>query len=157
MTNNKLKFSIISATLVSVLALSMSVANGHAKMPTADIGGKAQVTLEVAASEPEITRGLMYRTSLAPDAGMVFLFRPNREVNFWMYHTLIPLDMLFVKNGKIIKLFEDVPPCKSTNPNDCPTYPVGRGIDVTEVIELAGGYAKQHGIKEGDAVSFELP
>lgn len=157
MTKNQIKSSLLSLTILSVVGLSASFADGKAKMPTVDIGGKAKVTLEVADTEPKITRGLMYRTSLAPDAGMVFLFRPPREVNFWMYHTLIPLDMLFVKDGKIVKLVADVPPCKSENPSDCATYPGGRGVDASEVIELAAGYAKQHGIKEGDTVTFNLP
>lgn len=157
MTKETLKFSILTLTVCSIMGLSVSFANGKAKMPMVDIAGKANVTLEVADTEPKITRGLMYRTSLAPDAGMVFLFRPNREVNFWMYHTLIPLDMLFVKNNKIVKLIADVQPCKSENPQDCATYPGGRGVDVSEVIELAAGYAKQHSIKEGDTVTFNLP
>lgn len=157
MTKNVMKISFLALTIGAVMGLSVSFANGKAKMPMVDIGGKAKVTLEVADTEPKITQGLMYRTSLAPDAGMVFLFRPNREVNFWMYHTLIPLDMLFVKNGKIVKLIADVQPCKSENPRDCATYPGGRGVDVSEVIELAAGYAKQHGIQEGDTVTFNLP
>ncbi len=157
MTRNMLKFSVLSLTICTVMGLSVSFANGKAKMPMVDIAGKAKVTLEVADTEPKITRGLMYRTSLAPDAGMVFLFRPNREVNFWMYHTLIPLDMLFVHNGKVVKLIADVQPCKSENPSDCATYPGGRGVFVSEVIELAAGYAKQHDLKEGDTITFNLP
>lgn len=127
-----------------------------AKMPMAKIGDNV-VKLEVAATEAEIQRGLMFRTSLADDAGMVFLFRPPRPVNFWMYNCLIHLDMLFVKDGKIIKIFENVPPCKSKDYHDCPTYPAGDGILVSEVIEVKGGYAKEHNVKEGDAVSFDLP
>jgi len=157
MTNKLIKASVLSLTLFSIMGLSVSFAIGKAKMPMVDIAGKAKVTLEVADTEPKITRGLMYRTSLAPDAGMVFLFRPNRQVNFWMYHTLIPLDMLFVKDGKIVKLIADVQPCKSENPNDCAIYPGGKGVDVSEVIELEAGYAKQHGIHEGDVVTFNLP
>lgn len=157
MTNKLIKTSILSLTIVSIMGLSAGFAASKAKMPTVNIAGKATVTLEVADTEPKITRGLMYRTSLAPDAGMVFLFRPNRQVNFWMYHTLIPLDMLFVKNGKIVKLMADVQPCKSENPNDCAIYPGGKGIDVSEVIELAAGYAQQHNIQEGDTVTFNLP
>jgi len=125
-------------------------------MPIAKLGGKV-VKLEVAITPAEIQKGLMYRTSMPEDAGMVFIFNPGRAVNFWMYHTLIPLDMLFVKDGKIVKLFENVPPCRSEDPNGCPTYPDGPGIDVSEVVELNGGYAGRHGIKEGDPIAFELP
>ncbi len=125
------------------------------KMPMAKIG-KNNIQLEVAQSDHEIQRGLMYRTSLGKDAGMVFLFTPPRGVRFWMYHTLIPLDMLFIKDGKIIKIIEHVPPCKSENPKNCPTYPPDKDVVVDQVIELNGGYCKNHNVKEGDSVEFDL-
>lgn len=129
----------------------------EAKMPLAKIGANNVVKLEVAASDAEIERGLMYRTSLPEDQGMVFLFHPPRPVNFWMAHCFISLDMLFVKDGKVIKIFENVPPCRAQNPMDCPTYPAGKGIEVSEVIEVAAGYAKRHSVKLGDAVTFDMP
>jgi len=65
--------------------------------------------------------------------------------------------MCFVLNGRIVKIFEDVPPCRSEDPNGCITYPGdGEGIDVSEVVELSAGYVKKHGIKEGDKVDFKL-
>jgi len=126
-------------------------------MPTVTIGTGNVVKLEVASTDAEIARGLMYRTSLPEDCGMVFLFRPTRAVSFWMYHTLISLDMCFVKDGKIIAICQEVPPCRSQNAQDCPTYPSGGPIAVSEVIELKGGYARRHGIKEGDPVTFTIP
>ena len=99
----------------------------------------------------------MFRTSLPEDQGMVFLFHPPRPVNFWMYHTKISLDMLFVRSGKIIRIFENVPPCTSEDPRECPTYPQGPGLEASEVIEVQAGYAKKHKVKEGDKVTFELP
>lgn len=126
-------------------------------VPTVKIGADNVVKLEVAATREEIEHGLMYRTSLAEDHGMVFLFHPARAVNFWMYHTLIPLDMVFVKNDKVIKIFDNAQPCHSENSQDCPTYPPGRGLEASEVIELQAGYAAKHNIKEGDSVSFTLP
>lgn len=128
-----------------------------AKMPMARIGKDNIVTLEVATTEAEIQRGLMQRTSLGKDAGMVFIFNPQRAVNFWMFNCLMPLDMLFIKDGKIVRIFEHVPPCKSSNPQDCPTYPSGRGVEVSHVIEVNAGYAKAHDLKVGDPVSFETP
>ncbi|PWT95664.1 MAG: hypothetical protein C5B53_11040 [Candidatus Melainabacteria bacterium] len=135
----------------------MMPAKASARMPIARIAGKNLVHLEVAATESEIERGLMYRTFMPEDNGMVFLFSPPRPVKFWMYHTLISLDMCFIHNGKIVKICEEVPPCRSENPMECPTYPKGPGFVVSYVLELNGGYAKRHGIKEGDEVVFELP
>jgi uncharacterized protein len=129
----------------------------ESKMPTAKIGTDNTVTLEVAQSDAEIERGLMYRTSLPEGQGMVFLFHPPRPVNFWMAHCFISLDMLFVKDGKVIKIFENVPPCHAKDAHDCPTYPAGEGIEVTEVVELTAGYSKRHKVKVGDPVSFEMP
>jgi uncharacterized protein len=126
-------------------------------VPTVKIGADNVVKLEVASTREEIEKGLMYRTSLPEDQGMVFLFHPARAVNFWMYHTLIPLDMLFVKNDKVVKIFANAQPCHSENSQDCPTYPPGKGLDASEVIELQAGYAEKHNVKEGDSVSFELP
>ena len=145
-----------SLLLLTQIALGGAFSKAAAKAPVAKIGGKNIVKLEVASTEAAITKGLMFRTSLPEDSGMVFLFNPPRAVNFWMYHTLIPLDMLFVKDGKIVKLFEQVPPCKSEDPHGCPDYPNGPGINVSEVIEVNGGYAKRHGVKEGDTVVFDL-
>src|SRR5271163_4127639 len=149
--------TLLFAAVVSVSASVCSVPKAFGAMPTATIGDGNVVKLEVAATPQEITRGLMYRTSIPEDCGMVFLFHPERPVNFWMYHTLISLDMCFIRNGKIIKICQDVPPCHSEDKDKCPLYPSGGEILVSEVIELKGGYTRRHGIKEGDSVSFTVP
>lgn len=136
---------------------SPQAASAEAKMPTAQLGSKSNIVkLEVASSQEEIQRGLMFRTSLPADQGMVFLFHPPQKANFWMCHTLIPLDMLFIKDGKIVHIFEDVPPCKSPNCDNCATYPAGDGLEVSEVLEVNAGYAKQHKLKINDPVTFEF-
>jgi uncharacterized protein len=144
-------FLTASCTLLSCIP-------AFAEMPSVTIGKENVVKLEVASTQQEIEHGLMYRTALPEDSGMVFVFHPEQHVHFWMYHTLISLDMCFVHNGKIVKVFQDVPPCKSENSDDCPLYPSTReGMLVSEVIELKAGYARRHGIKEGDAVVFHIP
>jgi len=162
-TDVGLKMAVLLIIGVSAMfAASRGESAGHvpetpASVPTVKIGADHVVKLEVASTPDEIQRGLMYRTSLAEDQGMVFLFHPARAVNFWMFHTLIPLDMLFVKNDKIVKIFANAQPCHSENSQDCATYPPGKGLEVSEVIEVQGGYAAKHNVKEGDSVSFELP
>jgi hypothetical protein len=150
-------FRLALNSAITAAALFSQVSEGaEAKMPLVKIGTTV-VKLEVAASDQEIERGLMYRTSLPEDQGMVFLFHPPRPVNFWMAHCFISLDMLFVKDGKVIKIFENVPPCHAKNERECPTYPAGPGIEVSEVVELAAGFAKRHNVKVGDPLSFDLP
>jgi uncharacterized membrane protein (UPF0127 family) len=145
---------LLAAVLVAPLT-SSGAGCAEAKMPTAKIGTN-EIKLEVAASEMEIERGLMYRTALPEDQGMVFLFHPPRPVAFWMCHTLIPLDMLFINGGKIVKIFHSVPPCKSPDCTNCVNYPSGKKQDVSEVIEVNAGYAKRHNVHEGDTVDLEL-
>jgi hypothetical protein len=139
------------------LAAAISAAAADAKMPTAQIGNN-KIKLEVASTPAQIQRGLMYRTAMPEDNGMVFIFRPARGVRFWMAHCFIPLDMLMIKDGKIVKIFENVPPQRDLPEDQCPTYPSAKEPEVTvsEVVEVNGGYAKRHGIKEGDQVKFSL-
>lgn len=150
----------VHAQAIACLLMLLCVLNmppAWSAMPTACIGKNNIVRLEVASTPEEVQRGLMYRTALPEGAGMVFLFHPPALEKFWMYHTLIPLDMCFVLNGRIVKIFENVPPCRSENRGDCPTYPGnGPGITVSEVIELPAGYVRRHGIKEGNKVTFQL-
>lgn len=144
--------------VLSALALPLPSIAAEAKMPIAQIGNN-KIKLEVASTQEQIRRGLMYRTSLPEENGMVFLFHPASQVRFWMAHCFISLDMLMIKDGKIVRIFENVPPCKAADEKECPTYPPSTepAVDVTEVVEVNGGYAKRHDIKEGDCVKFLLP
>src|ERR1700690_2661917 len=94
--------SLLPATFLAIVLSQSGMQGAFAKMPLAKIGSNT-VKLEVATTEAEIEKGLMYRTSLPEDQGMVFLFTPPRAVNFWMAHCFISLDMLFVRDGKIVK------------------------------------------------------
>ncbi len=149
--------TVFRAALVLMSLLFLCDVSAFAKVPTVQIGDN-KVKLEVASTPDQIQRGLMYRTSMAEDHGMVFLFHPGSSVKFWMAHCFITLDMLMIKDGKIVKIFENVPPCKAVDEKDCPTYPAKDepSVDVTEVVEVNGGYSKRHGIKEGDTVGFSL-
>jgi uncharacterized membrane protein (UPF0127 family) len=104
--------------------------------------------VELAVSEQEQEIGLMGRTKLADDAGMIFLFDQAGEVSFWMKDTLIPLDMLFIdEHGRIFNIKENAQPQDLT--------PVPSAGPAKAVIELAGGNAKAHGIKVGNMVEYK--
>ncbi len=106
--------------------------------------GQQTIGLEVAATPLEQQIGLMSRTSLAQDRGMLFPFKPARGVNFWMKNTLIPLDIIYLYQG-VVEEIHNAPPCKA---EPCPTYPSQTTID--QVIELAAGQAETLGLKVGD-------
>lgn len=92
-----------------------------------------RILLEVTRTPQEQAMGLMYRTALADDRGMLFSFASPRPVSFWMMNVKIPLDMVFLRNGEVKAIAADVPPC-TTSP--CPTYGPADAID--QVIELRG-------------------
>jgi uncharacterized protein len=108
---------------------------------------QVKLKLAVAATPMQQQIGLMYRTSLLDDEGMLFSFEPARPVAFWMKQTLIPLDMLYIRSGIVREIQANVPPCKA---DPCPSYPSKTTID--QVIEIRGGLAEKLGIKVGDRV-----
>lgn len=116
-----------------------------------ELGGET-IDLEVTRTPEEQATGLMYRSSLADDRGMLFSFSPAQPVRFWMKNVVIDLDMVFIHEGKIVGIAADVPPCDST---PCGTYGPGFGVLVDEVIELRGGRAAELGLAVGDAVAVK--
>lgn len=117
---------------------------------TAEMAGQ-QISLEVARTPQEQAMGLMYRTSLDPDRGMLFSFGWPQPVSFWMKNTKIPLDMVFLLKGQVKAIEANVPPC-TTNP--CPSY--GPQTLIDQVIELRGGRAAELGLKAGDQVIIKF-
>ena len=137
--------------LSSPLPVSSIPTQGQ-KLPisaTAVIAGKT-IKLEVAKTPQQQAIGLMYRTSLPDDQGMLFNFNPPQPVAFWMKNTLIPLDMVFLRNGVVQTLIGNAPPCKS---DPCDGFPSSKTID--QVIELRGGLAAELGLKVGDRVTIQ--
>lgn len=103
--------------------------------------------VEVARTEEEQARGLMFRDSLAPDAGMLFPFVPPRPASFWMKDTFIPLDMIFVRpDGSIARI------AVNTVPHSL--EPVQVEEPVAAVLEIAGGRSVELGITEAARVSW---
>lgn len=110
-----------------------------------------KIKLEVAQTPQQQAIGLMNRTSLADDRGMLFKFPSAGPVRFWMKNTLIPLDMIFMHNGVVKYIQAGAPPCTS---DPCPSYGPDTLIDT--VLELRSGRAAELGLKVGDAVKIEV-
>ena len=104
--------------------------------------------VEVARTAEEQARGLMFRTSLPEDGGMIFPFPRPRIASFWMKNTLIPLDMFFIRaDGSIDRIAEN------TIPENL--EPVASGAEVSAVLELAGGTAARLGIDESATITWK--
>jgi uncharacterized protein len=121
---------------------------------TAQTKIKGQVIqLEVAQTPQQQATGLMYRTTLAANRGMLFAFGSPRPVGFWMKNTLIPLDMVFLHNGEVKAIQAQVLPCKA---NPCPTYGPGPNTLIDQVIELRGGRTAELGLQAGDRLTIQF-
>lgn len=104
--------------------------------------------VEIAATPEQHALGLMHRRSLPDDCGMLFIFADEEVRSFWMKNTLIPLDMIFISNERlVVDLVHSAPPCEA---DPCPSY-VSAGA-ARYVLELAGGMAKKLKLKIGDKI-----
>ena len=109
---------------------------------------RATVKIEIADTPQNRELGLMYRDSLAADAGMLFVFPNSSHLVFWMKNTRIPLDILyFDEKYKLISMQQRVPPCHDPG-NNCPVYPSNGAAQY--VLELNAGIADKLGVKVGD-------
>lgn len=131
-------------------ACAADITGPQPTLPTAPLvidtpRGPVQFTAEMAITDTQQETGLMFRKSLAPNAGMLFDFGRETETSFWMKNTLIPLDMLFIKaNGTIARIAANAKPLSE---DSIPSYE-----PVRAVLEIAGGRAAQLGLKAGDKV-----
>jgi uncharacterized membrane protein (UPF0127 family) len=147
-----------SRWLVAVLLFMVQgavQAQGFTAFPTSKVeivtqaGRRHTFSVEVATTYEQLAQGLMYRRTLAADAGMLFDFGQTKPVSMWMKNTLIPLDMLFLAaDGKVAGIAERaVPGSLATISSPGP---------VRGVLELNGGTAARLGIKPGDRLLHPL-
>lgn len=111
-------------------------------------GRRIAIRVELATTDAQRERGLMYRNHLDPDSGMLFIFDRDAPLTFWMKNTLIPLDMIFIgSDRKIVGIVENATP-ETENP---------RGVTGMSryVLEIAGGMSRRLGVTAGGAVEFQ--
>jgi uncharacterized protein len=106
-------------------------------------------SVELAVTEEQRARGLMFRKELPEGKGMLFDFKVEQEAGFWMQNTLIPLDMIFIRaDGHILRIAENTEPLS--------TKIIPSGGPVRAVLEVIGGTAKKLGIAPGDLVAHPI-
>jgi uncharacterized membrane protein (UPF0127 family) len=105
--------------------------------------------VEIADTDAERERGLMFRKSLPAGQGMLFDFKREQPVAVWMKNTLIPLDMIFIRgNGRILRIAENTKPLSERT--------IPSGGPVLAVLEVIGGTARELGIEPGDRVAYPI-
>ena len=112
--------------------------------------GKNHVfSIEIAADDPARAKGLMYRTKIEPNHGMLFDFEQTEQIYMWMKNTYISLDMLFVdKAGVVTHIVKNTTPLSETI--------ISSGGPVRYVFEVKAGTAQRLGIKRGDRLKHQL-
>lgn len=107
--------------------------------------------VEIADTEASRERGLMFRTHLAADRGMLFVYPDAQIRNFWMKNTLIPLDILFFDSARrLINISASTPPCKTAS---CPTY--SSTAPARYVLEIRAGLATKLRLTPGELLTIQ--
>lgn len=155
--------ALVLALLVLILAgcgseggpqeAGTTVAREEGAMPTVTIdasgGGKVRVRVEIADTDAERARGLMDRTALPEDQGMLFVYPTERTLSFWMKDTLIPLSIAYIDaEGRIVDI-QDMEPLDDEPPHYVSAEPAQYALEVNQ------GFFEERGVEVGDRA--ELP
>lgn len=149
---------IAIAALLAILSLSATAQDGQAlpAVPACLLTEAETLTLNLElADTPDQKRiGLMGRTVMAADHGMLFRYQNRRsaDAGFWMYQTLMPLDIAWLdENGTIVAL-DTMVPCPETRAQRCPVYTPG--VPHYQVLELNSGYFSANSVTVGDKLAL---
>jgi uncharacterized membrane protein (UPF0127 family) len=138
-------------SLLLALAIGPGARAGTPSVPPSVTLHGTRFVVELATDEASREHGLMARTQLAQDRGMLFVFPDTQPRWFWMKDTLIPLDILYFDDGrKLVSMQLDVPPCKA---DPCATYPSDK--PARYVLELSAGTVRRIGAHVGDKLAID--
>ncbi|MEK6814684.1 MAG: DUF192 domain-containing protein [Nitrospirota bacterium] len=125
---------------------------GRASVIAPDGAVRARFDVWLALTPAARNRGLMEARGLPSARGMLFLYPSAGQRQFWMRNTRIPLDIIFVRGERIVRVHRAVPPCPDSVRN-CPVYASGEPADT--ILEISGGSAEKLGVRKGDRISWE--
>jgi uncharacterized membrane protein (UPF0127 family) len=141
---SKMAAGAIRLALAAVLlAALVACSGGENRLVLHTAKGDFPFNIEIADDGKERAQGLMFRTALAPDAGMLFDYFEEQETSFWMQNTLIPLDMIFIGSDGVVKHIH-------VNAKPLDTTGIPSGVPVQFVLEIPGGRSTEIGLAVGD-------
>jgi uncharacterized membrane protein (UPF0127 family) len=146
--------SLFAILAVCALLAACTRSEPQAGLPTSKIviatqKGPVAFNVEVASDSDSQDKGLMYRTALAADAGMLFDFHQPSLVVFWMKNTPLSLDMLFIRaDGTVSTIASNTVPYSEDK--------IPASEPVRAVLEINGGQATALGIRPGDKVQAAI-
>ena len=118
--------------------------------------GTIPVELEQASDALQHRFGLMERTSLPDNGGMLFIYQQDRgpRAGFWMYNTLIPLDIAWLDKDGVIVAMDTMEPCETESASQCPGWIPG--VRHRNVLEMNAGFFQEHRVEIGDKLVANL-
>jgi uncharacterized membrane protein (UPF0127 family) len=145
----RLAAALLVAACAGLAALAPAHAGGQATIEIVSKNGVHPFSVELATNDTERERGLMFRKSLPEGQGMLFDFKRDSPVSFWMHNTYISLDMIFIaSDGRIVHIAENAKP----QSDDL----IPSGGPVRAVLEVIAGTAEKLGIADGDRVTGSI-
>ena len=131
------------------MALAPAQAGGQATIEIVSSNGVHPFSVELATTDAERAHGLMDRKSLPEGQGMLFDFKRDQRVSFWMHNTYISLDMIFIAgDGRIAHIVENAKPLSDDL--------IPSGAPVRAVLEVIAGTVQKLGIAPGDRVTGSI-
>lgn len=133
---------------IAAVALPLAACSDEGKLVLHSSTGDYSFNVEVVDTAESRAKGLMFVQELADDAGMLFDFKEERPVSFWMRNTFIPLDMIFVGADGVVKNIH-----VNARPHDVTGIPSEGPVQF--VLEIPGGRSVEIGLKPGDTMEHD--
>jgi uncharacterized membrane protein (UPF0127 family) len=134
--------------VIATVALPLAACSDEGRLVLHSSTGDYSFNVEVVDTNESRAKGLMYVQELADDAGMLFDFKEERDVSFWMRNTFIPLDMIFVGANGVVKNIH-----VNARPHDVTGIPSEGPVQF--VLEIPGGRSVEIGLKPGDTMEHD--
>ncbi len=140
-----MRLNYLTNGILGILLLAQSAMAEPLMIKTHPSDAPHVFEVEVADTPQKSETGLMFRSFLPDNGGMIFIEKKDKKWGMWMKNTYIPLDMLFfMRNGQIVQIIENAIPHDLT--------PLWSTVPVAGVLELKGGTVQRLNIKKGDVL-----
>lgn len=148
---DKIKPVIILSLIITIHVLSRG--SSPTRFIQLFLPDGTEIKAELAVTEEERVKGLMFRGEIKTDQGMLFIMEEEALHGFWMKNMKFPLDILWLnKQKRIVHMETRVPPCKKP---PCPVYQ--SEIPAKYVLELKAGSIEEYNLQLFDKIDFILP
>lgn len=138
-------FYLLTLSLLLLISLTKTQAQGNPTLPTLSLSiNQTSLTAELASTDKQRALGLMWRTELAPNSGMLFVFDETTTTCFWMKNTPLPLSIAFITHEGVISNIEQMQPFSTWS--HCPI------TAIKYALEMEQGWFSQHAISAGDTI-----